>query len=137
MSKIYIVKSSSGSYEDYSCWNEKAFTNRDEAEAYAKELDKQHFYKPQFITDDFERLIGECEDLIPEWEDSPYDLLTQKDKYLEWCDQNNARDTKLLINLMYERGQFMTEAMYDSYNDWHDNNYREWYNCEIEELELV
>lgn len=38
---------------------------------------------------------------------------------------------------MYKRGQFMTQEMYDQYNEWENNFYTRWYPSEIEKLELA
>lgn len=137
MSKIYIVKSSKGSYEDYFCYNEKAFVNREDAEVYAKELDQKHYCKPQFITDSFECLVRECEDLIPDWEDYPEHPIVDFDAYNKWVNEHNEKDEELMCKLMYEHGQYMTREMYDQFNAWRGNEYDEWHNCEIEEIELV
>lgn len=137
MSKIYIVKSSSGSYNTYSHWNEKAFINKEDAEAYAKELDTCHKYKPSFITDEFEKVLEDCQLSLPEWEPCPFKIDTDRDKHIAWVDAHNERDAKMLCDLMYERGQFMTLEMYDQYDRWYENQWEEWNDCEIEEIELV
>lgn len=139
MSKIYIVKSSEGEYEDYHVWNEKAFTKREDAEAYAKQLDKEHNQRPHFITDKFICLLRECEEELPEWEDFPEEKITPENRkrWLQWWEEQENKQNKLLCDLMYKRGQFMTQAMYDQYNEWESNSYTNWHNCSIEELELV
>lgn len=138
MSKIYIVKSSSGEYEDYRVWNEKAFTRREDAEAFAKQLDDEHNKRPHFVTDEFVCLLRECEYELPDWEEFPEKITPEnKDHWLKWCDDQEKKQNELLFKLMYERGQFMTQEMYDQYEEWEDNSYTHWYKCEIEELELV
>ena len=47
------------------------------------------------------------------------------------------KQNKLLFELMYKRGQFMTQEMYDQYNEWENNFYTRWYPSEIEKLELA
>lgn len=138
MAKIYIVKSSSGYYEDYRSWNEKAFNKKEDAEAYAKKLDEQHYFKPHFITEEFENLLDECGELLPEWEDCPYYPVTDEnmDAYYKWVEEQNAKELQTLIDLMYKRGQFMTESMYNQYNQWCDNKFADWHDCTVEELEL-
>lgn len=138
MSKIYIVKSSEGEYEDYCVWNEKAFLKREDAEAYAKELDNEHNQRPHFVTDEFIRLLKECESELPECEDFPEQLTTKnREAYFKWYDEQDEKQNKRLFELMCKRGQFMTPEMYDQYNEWEDNSYTRWYPSEIEELELV
>lgn len=139
MSKIYIVKSSEGEYEDYHVWNEKAFIKREDAEAYAKQLDKEHNQRPNFITDKFICLLRECEEELPEWEDFPEEKITpeNRERWLQWQEEQENKQNKLLFDLMYKRGQLMTQAMYDQYNEWESNSYTNWHDCSIEELELV
>ena len=138
MSKIYIVKSPEGEYEDYHYWNEKAFTKREDAEAYAKLLDEKHNYRPQFITDTFLSIIRDCEYDLPDWEDFPDERITSenRDRWLQWQEDQEEKQIQLLIDLMYKKGQFMTREMYDQYEQWESTSNREWYDCEIEELEL-
>lgn len=139
MSTIYIVKSSEGEYEDYHVWNEKAFTKKEDAEAYAKQLDKEHNQRPHFVTDEFICLLRECEEMLPEWEDFPEKITPEnREKWLQWQEEQEKKQNELLFKLMYERGQFMTQAMLDQYDEWESNVYTNyWYECEIEELELI
>lgn len=138
MSKIYIVKSSEGEYEDYHVWNEKAFTKKEDAEAFAKLLDKEHNSRPQFVTDEFLCLLRQCEDELPDWEDFPEQMtLENREDWLKWQEEQDEKQTKLLLDLMYKRGQFMTREMYDQYTAWESDSYTNWHKCEIEEIELV
>lgn len=136
--KIYIVKSSNGEYEDYRVWNEKAFTKREDAEAFAKSLDEAHNSRPHFITDEFICLLRECEAELPEWEKFPEKVTPEnKDRWLKWNEDQEKKQNELLFELMYKRGQFMTQAMYDQYDEWESNSYTNWHKCEIEELDLI
>ena len=138
MSKIYIVQSSAGAYEDYHIWNEKAFLKKEDAEAFAKELDNEHNKCPQFITDEFIQCLKDCEHQLPDWDDFPEKVTAEnKDKWLKWQKEQEEKQNKLLFELMYEQGQFMTQEMYDQYEEWESNSYIQWYPCNIEELELV
>lgn len=109
----------------------------EEAEAFAKELDALRNHKPQFITDEFEKLFEECEDLLPEWDEYPGESSQDYDSYLKWVNNNNTKDIQLMCDLMYKRGQFMTPEMYAQYCEWKDNSCEEWHKCTVEELELV
>lgn len=138
MGKIFIVKSSEGEYENYHVWNEKAFTKREDAEAYAKQLDKEHNQRPYFITDEFICLLRECEDELPEWEAFPEKITPEnRKKLLQWADNQEKKRNELLFDLMRKRGQFMTQAMYDQYSEWENNSYINWHECKIEEIELL
>ena len=139
MTKIYIVKSSEGEYEDYHVWNEKAFTKREDAEAYAKQLDKEHNYRPQFITDAFLSTLRDCEYELPDWEEFPEEKITSenKNRWLKWQEEQEEKQIQFLINLMYQKGQFMTKDMYEQYEEWENNSYTNWHDCSIEALELV
>lgn len=137
MNKVYVVKSSCGEYEDYSCWNEKAFLNKEDAKKYAKELDDKHFNKPSFITDEFAQAIQECEFDLPDYEDFPDEITNEnRDDYLKWLEQQENKQTKMLIDMMYKKGYFLTEEMYAQFNEWLDRQ-GDYYDCEIEELELI
>lgn len=139
MSKIYIVKSSEGEYKDYFVYNEKAFLKKEDAEAYAKALDFEHSKRPHFITDEFINILRECESELPDWKAFPEGKLTNenRDRYIKWLEEQEEKQNKLLFELMYQRGQYMTKEMYDQYDEWESNSYRVWHNCEIEELELI
>lgn len=138
MSKIYIVRSSNGEYEDYEEWNEKAFLKREDAESFAKELDDKHNERPHFITDEFIDLLKECECELPDWEAFPEKVTNENiDAWIKWQEEQERKQNELLFDLMYKRGQFMTQAMYDQYLEWEEKNYKKWNNCLIEELELV
>lgn len=135
MSKIYIVKSSCGDYDEYGHWNEKAFVHKEDAEAYAKELDAQHRYKPRFITTQFEDSINECRNLLPAWGSDPYK--DDPEKHIEWLEKRIENDINTLYKLMCERGIFMTPEMYEQYIDWENRMYEKYRDCEIEELEIT
>lgn len=137
MSKIYVVKSSSGSYDTYFCHNEKAFINKSDAEKYARDLDNEHYFKPHFVTDEFEAIYNECEDLLPEWGDSPISPSVDINAYKEWINKCCEEDIEKMCNLMYERGWYLSKEMYHQYNRWKDYQSDEYYDCEIEEIELV
>ena len=139
MNKIYIVKSSEGEYENYHFRNEKAFTKKKDAEAYAELLDKKHNYRPQFITDAFLSTLRDCEYELPDWEEFPEEKITpeNKNRWLKWQEEQEEKQIQLLINLMYQKGQFMTKDMYEQYEEWGNNSYTCWHPSEIEEIELV
>ena len=137
MSKIYIVQSSFGEYEDYRVKNEKAFVSRKAAEEYAKALDIAHQSKPEFITDEFINILMECEDKLPEWDNYPGNYNENPEAYRKWQKEQEEKQNKRLFGLMYERGQFMTQEMLDQYEDWESRQYDSYYDCNIEELELV
>ena len=44
--KIYIVESSEGEYSDSPSWIEKAFRRKEDAEAFARQLDEERFAEP-------------------------------------------------------------------------------------------
>lgn len=135
MSKVYIVKSSCGEYEDYSCWNEKAFLNKEDAIKYANELDGLHFDKPSFITDKFEQDYIDCEYELPDWEDFPEGITKEnEERYIKWNEEQDSKRTKMLIDMMHKRGYFLTKEMNDQYIKWLER--KDYYDCEVEELDL-
>lgn len=44
--KIYIVENSEGEYSDSPSWIEKAFRRKEDAEAFARQLDEERFAEP-------------------------------------------------------------------------------------------
>lgn len=135
MSKIYIVQSSHGEYEDYRETNEKAFYNKEDAEKYAKELDARHRQTPEFITEDFISAYNEI--IPPEWPDAPCKPYENRELYQSWLQGMIQRERQFVIQEMYKQGFFLTEHMIDTYEDWEDNQYIDWHDCTIEEIELV
>ena len=137
MSKtIYVVNSASGVYEDYHCWNEKAFNSREEAEKYARELDILHRSRPQFVTDEFIEAYNYCYDNTPDWGEGPK-FSDDKEAYFAWQEECAKRDSEYITSEMYKKGFYVTEQMLEQYEEWESNSYNDWHDCEVEELELV
>ena len=139
MSKIYVVISSSGEYEDYRTWNEKAFANKKKAEEYAKELDKQHNERPSFVTDAFIENYDECYNNLPDWEPYSNEDATSfilSEDYYKWEKEQRDKDTELLIKEMYKKGFLLTKEMINQYEEWNSRSYDNYYDCFVEELEL-
>lgn len=133
MKKIYIVQSSEGIYEDFHVWNEKAFTKKEEAEKYAKKLDKQHNSRPDFLTEKFKEDFEDIEENLPEW-GSCY---LSGEEYADWVSKQNAREDAEIIEGMIKRGYTFNKKMYDEYRNWESEQYYEWHPCVVEEIELV
>lgn len=138
MSKIYVVKSSSGSYEDYRSWNEKAFTDKHKAAEYARMLNKAHEHKPEFITEDFQSNYSECYDNLPDWGEFPGMPITDdnRSEYTKWVNNTIEKDREIIIDEMYKRGFFLTKNMIEQYERWEDNQYEDYHKCTVEELDL-
>ena len=138
MSKIYIVKSSKGSYEDYRSWNEKAFTDKHKAAEYAYMLNKAHEYKPEFITEELQSNYSECYDNLHEWGEFPSMPNTdnKRSEYTKWVNNTIEKDREIIIDEMYKRGFFLTKNMIEQYERWEDNQYEDYHKCTIEELDL-
>lgn len=132
MSKIYIVQSSCGEYEDYHIWNEKAFSSKEKAEQYAKELDKKHDNKPSFITDEFINAYDEVYNEIPDFED--FD--SNKETYLEWHKRLSLHDDFHMVKGLISRGFEISIKMLRDFEKWESDSYREWHPCTVEELDL-
>lgn len=132
--KIYIVKSAEGTWDDYHSWNEKAFISKEKAEEYAKELDKKHYYRPEFITEKFEDLFNEAGDIFEE--NNPYPKYNDPDYkklYVHW----KENEKKFIIQYMRDREINITPETYEEYIEWmYDGQYYDWDDCKIEEIEL-
>lgn len=134
MRKIYLVKSLSRSYQCFFEKNERAFTDKKEAENFAIEFNKSHQNKPSFITDDFIKAIDECEANLPEWEPLPDDM--SEEERNKWYQKQADISTRCIMDMMYQRGFLLTEQMHKQYQEWYNNMYLTWYDCIIEEIEL-
>lgn len=132
MSKIYIVQSSCGEYEDYHIWNEKAFTNKEDAEKYAEELDLKHNYRPEFITPEFELAFYDSDDEIPSFEAFDGD----KETYLQWYARYTKHNNDCLIKIMSEKGFHLTKEMIEQFEEWESDSYNDYHPCNIDEIEL-
>lgn len=134
---IYVVKSSKGSYEDYREWIEKAFYKKEDAEKYAKELDIQHNFTPDFITDEFETAFREADYETPEWPEYNGEEGYNSKEYQEYCKVNREADYNFIINYLKDKGFEVTREMIDTYEKWESDQYDTYYQSIIEEVELV
>lgn len=132
MSKIYIVQSSCGEYEDYRIWNEKAFTSKEKAEQYAKELDEKHNSRPSFITDEFIEAYNEVYDEIPDFEEYNSD----KETYFEWHKRLRLHDDYHMVKGLISRGFEVSIKMLRDFEEWESNSYDEWSPCNIDEIDF-
>lgn len=135
--KIYIVKSSRGGYEDYHEWNEKAFYKKEDAEKYTKELDKEYNYKPEFITDSFEKAYRDAEYEAPDWPDYEEPISYNSEEYQKYLEDNLEAECNFTINYLKDKGFEVTKEMLDTYENWISYQYDKYYPCKIEELELI
>ena len=141
MSKIYIVQSSRGEYDDYTVYNERAFTNREKAEEYAEELNRIHNHVPSFVTPEFEDSFADAEGEVnilmenyPDFEEKP---ISNWDKYKEYLDQYKKEQDKHLIDILYKMSFMVTPQMLEDYRNYLDMQFEDWNSCSIEEIELV
>lgn len=138
MSKIYVVASCSGMYEDYREWEEKAFTNREDAVKFAKELDYYHEHlKPDFVDDNFDNVYDDASWEAPEfnpsfkYQDDPDKWVAERDKYNEKC-------MEFILSYMKERGYpKLTMEMLKEYDDYDTFRYEVFHPCIIKEVELA
>lgn len=138
MSKIYIVQSSQGEWEDYSCWVEKAFVSKEKALEYAKSLDNSRENAPQFITTEFIEAYQECllnAPIPPKFNDFPITKENSKAYYKFQLD-NFKQEREYLKSAMYEKGFLVTDNMLNDYDDWEDNSFNKWNPCIVVEIEL-
>lgn len=138
--KIYIVKSSSGEYEDYYTINEKAFLSKEKAEQYVKQITDEINKKPSFLTEDIATLIDEAYIETPDWEDYsgevPINTDERRKDYFAWQEEMTKRDNEFIISYAAERGITLTTEMiqeYDLYKSWIQDNVT----YDIEELDLI
>lgn len=103
MKEIYLVVTSEGEYEDYRKNIERAYTSKEAAEKYAKELDhKYDFITPKVIEDyeNAEDYVDDYQERNPDLFKNPYNYIDNREKYLKELDLINNRVDKILLDYL-------------------------------------
>ena len=131
--KIWIVKSIQED-PDFEMV-ERAFLTEEAANNYAKQLDKEHSEKPQFVNPEFEKAFDNVVGSIPNWD--PYTgERGNMDDWFAYYDEQYAKETKFIIDEMYKRGFFITEQMVREYDVYLDYSQYTWLPCEVVQITL-
>ena len=136
MEKIYLVVSSSGSYEDFSENIECAFKNIKEAQKHCIEVDKSHEYEEVVWND----ILNELEEIMEKEEDKftnnvPYELSSED--WLKREDEITSLMQEELLSILHKRG--LTDATIEDVKkqlEYDDHKYDDWHKCYIKEVEL-
>lgn len=93
MKKIFLVKGSCGSYDDFLSWIECAYLTKEKAEECARKLGKSHQYQQPFEDDVWFDVLGIFEEMLENhdieesvyenslvWDDPKYEEIEQKVK---------------------------------------------------------
>ena len=139
MEKIYLVVSSSGSYEDFSENIECAFKNIKEAQKHCIEVDKSHEYEEVYeeivwndILNDFYEIVEKEEDKFTN--NVPYELSID---WLKREDEITSLMHEELLSILHKRG--LTDATIEDVKkqlEYDEHKYDEWHKCYIKEVEL-
>ena len=139
MEKIYLVVSSSGSYEDFSQNIECAFKNIKEAQKHCIEVDKSHEYEEVYeeivwndILNDFYEIMEKEEDKFTN--NVPYELSSD---WLKREDEITSLMHEELLSILHKRG--LTDATIEDVKkqlEYDEHKYDEWHKCYIKEVEL-
>ena len=135
MEKIYLVVSSSGSYEEYRENIECAFKNIKEAQKHCIEVDKSHEYEEVVWND----ILNELEEIMEKEEDKftnnvPYELSSD---WLKREDEITSLMREELLSILHKRG--LTDATIEDVKkqlEYDDHKYDDWHKCYIKEVEL-
>ena len=141
--KIYVVLSSEGQWEDYHEWIEKAFRRKKDAEAYAKQLDKEHNPKPVFK----DRLWDEAEESWwsmneekygKDWDLSPYDYKEEKEKNDQFYKELEERQDAFMLDYINKHSKKQYTADDIAKHKLYDENYLfQWDPGRVKEVMLV
>ena len=139
MEKIYLVVSSSGSYEDFSENIECAFKDIKEAQKHCIEVDKSHEYEEVYeeivwndILNDFYKIVEKEEDKFTN--NVPYELSID---WLKREDEITSLMHEELLSILHKRG--LTDATIEDVKkqlEYDEHKYDEWHKCYIKEVEL-
>lgn len=139
MEKIYLVVSSSGSYEDFSENIECAFKDIKEAQKHCIEVDKSHEYEEVYeeivwndILNDFYEIMEKEEDKFTN--NVPYELSSD---WLKRKDEITSLMHEELLSILHKRG--LTGATIEDVKkqlEYDEHKYDEWHKCYIKEVEL-
>ena len=113
--KIYIVESSEGEWDDHCSWVEKAFRRKEDAEGFARQLDEEHFPQPVFdkkLCEEAERswyVLNE-EKNGSNWEVCPYNWQTEREKCEQFIKQQDEREIAFLLDYInsHSKRQYTT-----------------------------
>lgn len=139
MEKIYLVVSSSGSYENFSENIECAFKDIKEAQKHCIEVDKSHEYEEVYeeivwndILNDFYEIVEKDEDKFTN--NVPYELSID---WLKREDEITSLMHEELLSILHKRG--LTDATIEDVKkqlEYDEHKYDEWHKCYIKEVEL-
>lgn len=103
MKEIYLVITSEGEYEDYFENIERAYTSKEAAEKYAKELNhKYDFITPKVIENyqEAEEYVDMYANRNPDLFKNPYTYKDNREKYLKELDLINKRMDAVLLDYL-------------------------------------
>ena len=139
MEKIYLVVSSSGSYEDFRANIECASKDIKEAQKHCIEVDKSHEYEEVYeeivwndILNDFYEIMEKEEDKFTN--NVPYELSSD---WLKREDEITSLMHEELLSILHKRG--LTDATIEDVKkqlEYDEHKYDEWHKCYIKEVEL-
>jgi hypothetical protein len=139
---IFVVDTRYERYEDFHAWNEVAFRELKDAEAYAKQIDDNRPTTPA-IEDDLwskaERAWFDENDskFGSDWDINPYSREDQLSAYEQWEVELHEREVKFcfdFVNANGSRHYTLVEARQQANYDNHRMN--EWAKCVIKEIQV-
>lgn len=140
---IYIVESSEGEWSDSPSWIEKAFRRKEDAEAYAHQLDTKRFADPVIDKELWEEAESEWYCINEEkygmnWEAVPKEICHDKEKSEAYMKQQQEQERAFVLDYINTHGshQYSMDDIH-SQEEWEENQGYDWNPCYIHEVTLV
>lgn len=132
---------SSGSYDDYVSWAERAYLTKEKAEEYAKKLGKKHQHTQVFEDEVWYGVVQTFDDILESNEMDGNDYVNSLDwddpKYNERENEVNENTAKLFLDILHKQG--LTKATLEDVKtqmDWGENRYMEYHPYSVKEIAL-
>jgi len=140
MEKIYLVVSSSGSYEDFRQYIERAFKNKKEAQMYCIEVDKRHEYKEVYEEAVWENILNDFDEIVDKDPAKFSNHVPYDPNGGDWLKRHNeitSLTQEKLLSILHKHG--LTDATIEDVKkqmEHDEHKYDEWHKCRIKEVEL-
>jgi len=141
--KIYIVESCEGEREDTHSMIEKAFRRKEDAEAFARQLDAKHSAEPVIDKDLWEEAdsVWYCtneEKYGMNWDAVPDDIRFDKEKSEAYIKRQEELQRAFMLEYIntHSSHQYSMDDVFKQ-EEWEQNQCYDWYPCSIQEITLV
>lgn len=140
MRKIYLVITSSGTYEDYMETIECGFNDKSKAEEYAKQLDEVYICKPLIDSEEWYEIEDAVDELIdysdPRFE-NPYSYHKDGERFTKRNYEVEAEENKVYLDIIHQHGynDFTLEDL-EKQRHWERMSCQYYHKTEVREVEI-